>query len=579
MTCVISDRTRSLAQIRERDRQRILLPPTSGRLWLGLLVAAAGPILVALADQLRPLSLLPSLPYVLVVLIATLAGRMVAGLISVVVSAGLIDYYFFHPLHTLLPLHAEDALALIGFGAISIIVSWVVGWQERARVEAEQARAENARLYQSELAARARLSLVSEVSEMLAASFDYPETYDKLARLVVRSGLAELCLIDLLQEDGSIVRAAAVTADPAKQPAADRVRESYPPSPNGVHPVARIMRGGRPEFLTHVDEQFLRDTTRDEEHLRLMRTIGFESFVTVPLATRGRILGTLTLVSTNPGHRYHEDDVDMAAEIARRAAVRIDNARLYHERDRIARTLQQNLLPPALPVIPGLELAARYEPAGEGMDVGGDFYDVFSSGADTWSVMIGDVCGKGAEAAAVMAVAKYTSRALATERARPSRLLAALNESMLAQVTDERFCTVSLGRVKVNGTAPDGGGTEPAIVGARMTVCSAGHPRPILLGRGGEIRPVGTYGTVLGVFREVDLSDQTVELKVGDAVVFYTDGMEREPTPVEEQVMSALATCAGMSAGEVADTLVSEALSAGRRRRDDLAVVVVRVVG
>jgi serine phosphatase RsbU (regulator of sigma subunit) len=162
----------------------------------------------------------------------------------------------------------------------------------------------------------------------------------------------------------------------------------------------------------------------------------------------GVALAPLTLVSTTPGRVFGEKDLHLAEELARRAATRIDNAGLYHERDHIAWTLQQSLLPPALPDIPGFEVAALYRPAGEGYEVGGDFYDVFETADRAWALVVGDVCGKGPEAAAITGLARHTIRAIAMHDRRPCKVLRSLNEALLGEAWTDRFCTVCYVRLR-----------------------------------------------------------------------------------------------------------------------------------
>ena len=145
----------------------------------------------------------------------------------------------------------------------------------------------------------------------------------------------------------------------------------------------------------------------------MLRELGMRSVMVVPMISRGRLLGTITFVSAESGRRFTSEDVRWPRTWRAAPRVAIDNARLYSERAHIARTLQESLLPPQLPDIPGIEVAARYTAAGEGIDVGGDFYDVFDVDGGGWSVVIGDVCGKGADAAALTALARYTLRATA----------------------------------------------------------------------------------------------------------------------------------------------------------------------
>ncbi|MCD6021005.1 MAG: hypothetical protein K0R20_715 [Actinomycetia bacterium] len=287
------------------------------------------------------------------------------------------------------------------------------------------------------------------------------------------------------------------------------------------------------------------------------------------MIARGRTLGVLSLVSTTPDIRYGESDVRLAEEIARRAAVRIDNARLYEERDHTAKVLQRSLLPPSLPSIPHVELAARYLPVGEGNEVGGDFYDVFDCGDGSWAAAVGDVCGKGPEAAAVMGLARHTLRAVARFERRPSALLHELNRALIDQSVEERFCTVCHLRLR------------PSRDHVRITLCSAGHPLPLLLRRDGSMSSVGEPGQLLGVIPEVSLVDSVIDLDPGDTLLIYTDGateQRREAVAGEERLRDAFAASLGRDA-EATTAGVEEALRAARGsspQRDDVALLVIR---
>ena len=169
-------------------------------------------------------------------------------------------------------------------------------------------------------------------------------------------------------------------------------------------------------------------------------------------------------------------------------------------------------------------MAAFYQPAGVMQtEVGGDFYDVFEAGDDAWGVMIGDVCGKGVEAAALTGMARHTLRASALREPSPSRVLEALNRVMLRE-DGERFCTVALGRIERTVSA-----------GVRLTVACGGHPSPLVVRREGGVATVGAPGSLLGVFEDVTIEDRVVELDPGDRVVFFTDGLvdPRHPTPLD----------------------------------------------
>src|SRR3954452_13517092 len=242
----------------------------------------------------------------------------------------------------------------------------------------------------------------------------------------------------------------------------------------------------------------LRAAAVDEEHYQEITAIGMRSSIVVPMTTRGRTLGALTWVNGKSGRRFDEQDVELAQELARRCATAIDNARLYSDRAYIARTLQQSLLPIELPDIPGIETAARFRPTGEGNEVGGDFYDLFQTGSRGWTVVMGDVCGKGPDAAAVTALARYTLRAAALGERLPSRSLGLLNEALLRQRTDRRFCTVAYASL------------EPLAEGARVGFASGGHPLPLVLRANGTVEAVGAPGTLLGVVPDPSFEDRSL---------------------------------------------------------------------
>ena len=434
--------------------------------------------------------------------------------------------------------------------------------EERAELVSAEAEAQA----QAE-AARQRVRFVSDVSEFLAVSLDYPATLVRLAELLVRE-IADLCLIDLVQESGTIERVAAVHASSSKQALAEQLF-AYAPRLGNTHPVARALTTGEAQLFSDHTAGSLRAITRDDEHLRILQELGIQSSLSVPLIARGRTLGAISLFSTNPDIRYGESDVRLAEEIARRAAVRIDNARLYEERDHTAKVLQRSLLPPSLPSIPHVELAARYLPVGEGNEVGGDFYDVFDCGDGNWAAAVGDVCGKGPEAAAVMGLARHTLRAVARFEHKPSALLRELNRALLEQSVEERFCTVCHLRLR------------PSRDHLRITLCSAGHPLPLLLRRGGSLSSVGEPGQLLGVLPEVSLVDSVVDLDPGDTLLIYTDGateQRREAVAGEKRLRDAFASSLGRDA-EATAAGMEEALRAARGsspQRDDVALLVIR---
>ena len=291
----------------------------------------------------------------------------------------------------------------------------------------------------------------------------------------------------------------------------------------------------------------------------------------VPLVARRRLLGVL-LAGRNPGTGYARDDVGLLLDLARRAALAVDNARLYEERTAIAHALQSSLLPPELPIVAHVEFAARYAAAGEGNEVGGDFYDVFDVPDDRWAVAIGDVCGKGAEAAAITGLARNVLRLLGREGTPPPDVLRRLNGAILDLGERGRFCTASMATV------------EASERGLTICLCSAGHPPPVLIRPDGRASFVGTSGSLLGVFRDVDVSGDELELAPGESLVFYTDGVTERRNGArmfgDESLLALCAAAAGGTADEIAEQLQQAVRDFGDApSRDDLAVLVVRATG
>jgi integral membrane sensor domain MASE1 len=252
------------------------------------------------------------------------------------------------------------------------------------------------------------------------------------------------------------------------------------------------------------------------------------------------------------------------------AAVITERRRAEEEVEHIAGTLQESLLPSHLPVIPGIETAVDFRPAGKEHLVGGDFYDLFPRDDGSWAVIVGDVLGKGATAAATTGLARYTLRAAAVSESRPSRILGLLNDALRRQSPDQS-CTVACGRLEVN-----------AADGARMTLAVGGHPLPLVLRSDGRVEPLGQPGTMLGVLANPRLVDHTSDLAPGDALVLYTDGLTDAYAPGRivrrASLVAALESCAGRSASEIASDLQGAVLAPGEAEpRDDVVLLVLRI--
>jgi serine phosphatase RsbU (regulator of sigma subunit) len=296
---------------------------------------------------------------------------------------------------------------------------------------------------------------------------------------------------------------------------------------------------------------------------------GGEDWLSRPLTARdGDEIGRVAVAGKLEGEFTPADEL-LLDDLVRIASLAIENARLEERERHIARTLQDSLLPREMPEIEGLEVAARYLAGGEGTTVGGDLYDLFPV-EDEWALVVGDVCGKGAEAAALTGMVRYTVRAESVHHSSPCEVLRLLNDAIIRQLGDGRFCTVLHGRVTV------GEGQ------ARLVLASAGHPQPLVLRADGRVEQVPAAGPLLGVVPAVVHPDVIVTLGPGDALVGFTDGVTEGRGPDgmfgDERLAELLRASAGADAGTLVDRIVDAAVEfQGGRSQDDLAVLALRV--
>jgi hypothetical protein len=318
---------------------------------------------------------------------------------------------------------------------------------------------------------------------------------------------------------------------------------------------------------------------RDERLSRAYGTLAdgrlLRSWLIAPVtAGDGDMAGVLYLGHPRP-HAFNAEDQTLVTGLCEHLGVAMANAAVAAERDRVASALEATLLPPVLPRVDGVDLAARYRAAGAS-DIGGDFYDAFplrGGARGTWAVVLGDVSGSGLDAAAITGVARYSIRAIAPDVPSPAEVLSRLNDALLRQAADDRFLTAVLARLE---PGPDGVGVELA---------SGGHP-PALVLRDDESVSVldDATGTLLGMLARVDLRTVEVTLRPGDALVLYTDGVieARDASGVpfgQDRLVALLATCAGRSAAGIARRIELAALAHSAEVADDMAIVVVRATG
>lgn len=266
-----------------------------------------------------------------------------------------------------------------------------------------------------------------------------------------------------------------------------------------------------------------------------------------------------TIVFEARGRRSYEKELLRARRAAQEAEARARG---------LAQTLQQTFIPPSAPQVPGLDIAGAYRPAGDGSEVGGDFYDVFQVSTGEWIVTVGDVCGKGVEAAVLTAFVSHTLRALAVQWDDPSEILRALNSALLEHGSD-RFCTIVVLRLLKDG--------DDWLV----KISSGGHPLPLLLTGDGQIAEVGAAGSLVGVLRHPQLDDERHVLGVGDSLVAFTDGVTEArgaAGPLGLEGVVALLEQAGPTASDVTDALLHGVLDfQDGQARDDIAIVTITV--
>lgn len=412
---------------------------------------------------------------------------------------------------------------------------------------------------------RAQEFLVA-ASRLLDSSLDPEET----ARTIVSTAvpeLAELCLIDFRRADGWYGDTIVAGANPEMAERLEQIRRAQPLDPGGEHPVAQVLRLNQPMIWRDLKAPEVVDkVSQNEDHLQLMRDAGYNSAAVVPLVARGRTLGALSFLHAHGDLRYDPGDLDFLSELGERAALALDNARLYRERDRVAKSLQRGLRPPRPAEVPGLDLSVVFEAAGEGIEIGGDLYDVLPSENCCW-VLVGDVAGKGSTAASVSVAVRHSVRGLTREIDEPDEVLRRVNELLLAGDSLNDFATAMLACLK----------REEA--GWHITLASAGHPPAVLIGDD-EPELLGG-GTVLGAWQEANIERHERLLEPGSTLALCTDGwLEAGPVTSHqgpETFAEMTQALTGLELDELTERLRADAVArSSGTLRDDLVVLALR---
>ncbi len=360
----------------------------------------------------------------------------------------------------------------------------------------------------SEKTAELRQHFISRATETLMSSIDYQETLRNVAWLAVPE-IADWCAVDLVDEAGIREQVVVAHPDPDKLALAKRLRAYDTGELSQDRGIGRVVFTGVSELYPDITDEMLSLGAVDDEHLELLRTVGFRSAVVVPLRARGRSLGVMTLVTAESLRRFDQGDLDFAEQLAGRAAVAVDNARLATARRQIAETLQRSLLPDAVPEIDGWEVATLYRPASvsDEVEVGGDFYDFFET-PQGWIVLLGDVTGRGVEAASMTSLVRHGARFLAKDEHSPSMILTRLNEALREQ-PGLSLCSALCARLEAG----------------RLVISSAGHPPPLIIRDDGRIREIGSPGPLLGGWEGSIWEDRIVAVEPEETLLMYTDGV------------------------------------------------------
>ncbi len=411
--------------------------------------------------------------------------------------------------------------------------------------------------------AQERTRVLARSGELLAAGLRTEQVLDAVVALLV-PGLGDWCVVHLVGANGEIQEARAVHRDPVVGTALRRVLDATPIRRDQAYGAGPAIGQGRTQRMKDLRDEVLQHIAGDDSDLlALLRRLDTRDALSVPLRARGRTLGAVTVARS---HELCEADDDLVEHVVRRAALALDNARLYEQQREVAVTLQRSLLPRSLPVVDGVALASRYLPGADGTEVGGDFYDAVALPAGRIGLTLGDVMGRGVRAAAVMGQLRATLRGYALENHPPQGVLARV-DALVQALEDGELVTALYGVL------------DP-VTGA-LAISSAGHPPPLVVAADGAVRALDLDpGPPLGVdVRSFGVAHVT--LAPGDTLLLFTDGLvEDRSLPVYEGIEKLVAGLAGhplIRSGDP-DAVCAAALAVmgrGPSHDDDIALLAV----
>jgi serine phosphatase RsbU (regulator of sigma subunit) len=435
---------------------------------------------------------------------------------------------------------------------------------------------DRALLYEAALRRQADLVLMANASSVLARAGDDLDTALQKFVELVSPALVDICSVHLLDTPRAsrlVARAFAVD----EQLAATRRVSAFGADLGAAEGLGRALRTGE-EVVWDDGDHFITQIARSDQHRAALEAMNLGGGIIVPMLAGGRVLGACVFAN----HRQRtitDEDRQLARSLGERAAVLLDNARLLRQRKEVSHGLQAALLPASLPSVPGFEIGARYQSAGEGLEVGGDFYDVVPIGSGEWLLVVGDVTGHGVEAAAATGLVRHTIRSAAMMKMRPSEILDHANNAMLngsGALPAGVYCTIALASL----TAVPDDSPDAATAASRVVIACGGHPPPMVRRAGGHVEQLEARGRLLGYFSSVEAGEVEIYLAPGDALVAFTDGViERHSDSGwfrENELMQLLGQTyldADALAGRIRDSVVHAFTTPPT---DDMAILVAR---
>jgi PAS domain S-box-containing protein len=477
------------------------------------------------------------------------------------------------PCFIAVPLAVEnEALGVLAFGYDGPLEEPEVAFLEAAAGNIAQT-LQRVRLAEALERRSEEIAFLAEITRAAISATDHRDLMKRIANAAVPR-LGDVCTIHFVAEPGAKVETVAAHADPKRTRQASGMARQFPHGPAGENVVDRVLRTGRPEFITNLEPGLVPvpsapDGGHDAQLADAIADLGLSSSITVPMRSAGHVIGALQVLAGRSRPPHSDRDVALAGALALGIGEALASRWLTDQHRHISASLQRAFLPPILETIPGVDVATAYWPAGEASEVGGDFYDLFAIDERCWALLIGDACGTGPDAAATAAIARHTARAAARHGLDHHEVLDWMNQAVKHSHRN-LFCTACYATIR----------TEPHDNTIAIDVAAAGHPLPIVVGEG-RAASLGEPGTLLGVFDDPTFVVRHHSLLAGEAIVFYTDGITDLPAPygrTAEQLEELLSLHPARSAAALLATMRHDLDTRAKAHghADDVAVLIIR---